>query len=354
MLSASLADNAAVLYPEPGWGRLPETMHILVVKMTSLGDVVHMLPALTEAMGHVPDLRADWVVEDSFAAIPGWHPAVERVIPIALRRWRRALAKRASWREIGRFRRELGLRHYDLVVDSQGLIKSALVCLFARGERVGLDRHSAREGLAALAYARACPAPRGLHAITRNRLLMAQALGYRVPGGAEWESDIRYGISPPPVERAWDLPPDFLVCLHGTARPEKEYPEEKWISLLELLLEAGHAVVLPWGNDREYSRAQRLARAAQGTRVLPRLSLGQLAGVLGAARGVIGVDTGLMHLAAAFRKPGLGLYPATPPGLYGVRAEAGAPSVLNLSADRDLRPEQVAAKALGLFSRMKE
>jgi len=323
-------------------------MHILIVKMTSLGDVVHMLPALTEAVGHVPGLRADWVVEDSFAAIPGWHPAVERVIPIALRRWRRAPGKGATWREMARFRRELRQRQYDLVVDGQGLIKSALVSLFARGERAGLDRRSAREGLAALAYGRAYPASRGLHAITRNRLLMAQALGYEIQGAASWESDIHYGVSPPHVEMAERLPEDFLVCLHGTARPEKEYPEAQWATLLRLLLAAGHAVVLPWGNDREHSRAQRLALAAPGARVLPRLGLGQLAGVLGAARGVIGVDTGLMHLAAAFHKPGVGLYPATPPGLYGVRAEAYAPAMVNLAAAGELQPDRVAARVLEL------
>lgn len=323
----------------------------LIVKMSSLGDVVHMLPALTEAACHVPGLRVDWVVEDSFAAIPAWHPAVDRVIPIALRRWRRALGRPTTWREMSCFHRALRERAYDLVLDSQGLLKSALVSLLARGERVGLERCSAREGVASMAYHHAYPAPRELHAITRNRLLMAQAMGYTTDAATEAEPDIRYGLEAPPLPPVLGMPEDFLVCLHGTARPEKEYPEDHWVIVLRTLTASGRAVVLPWGNERERVRAERLAMAVPEARVLPRLGLAELAGVIGAARGVIGVDTGLMHLAAAFRRPGVGLYPATPPGLYGVLPEAGAPPMLNLSAPDELQPEAVVATALDLFFR---
>ncbi len=311
-------------------------MHILIIKMTSLGDVIHMLPALTEAAIQIPGLRADWVVEEGYAAIPAWHPAVTRVIPSALRRWRSGRGR--PWVEMAAFRRAIQARKYDLVLDAQGLIKSALVSLLALGPRAGLARGSARESLACLAYARSYPAPRELHAITRNRLLAAQALGY--PCGAE--SELRYGLGAPRPFTVAGLTADYVVCLHGTARTEKEYPEQDWTPVLARIVASGLGVALPWGNEREKARAERLAARLSRAVVLPRLGLPELAGLISASRGVIGVDTGLMHLAAAFQKPGIGLYPATPPQRYGAYAEADAPHLINLSRPEDLTPESVA------------
>ncbi len=321
-------------------------MNLLIIKMTSLGDVVHMLPALTEAAAHVPGLRADWVVEEGFAAIPGWHPAVERVIPSALRRWRRGLGQGAAWAEMAAFRREIQAREYGLVLDAQGLLKSALVTRLARGPRAGLARGSARESLACLAYARRYPAPRELHAITRNRLLTAQALGY--PMGAA--SELRYGLVAPAPFQAAGLTGEYVVCLHGTARTEKEYPENDWREALARIAALGPRVALPWGNAREKARAERLAMNLAGAVVLPKLGLAEMGGLIAAARGVIGVDTGLMHLAAALRKPGIGLYPVTPPARYGAYAEADAPALVNLSRPEELAPKAVAQAFSGLFS----
>ena len=313
-------------------------MNLLIIKMTSLGDVVHMLPALTEAAARIPALRADWVVEESYAAIPAWHPAVDRVIPSAIRRWRRGLGTRATWAEMAVFRDTIRAREYDLVLDAQGLIKSALVTRLARGPRAGLARGSAREGLACLAYARHYPAARELHAITRNRLLMAQALGYEM--GAE--AVCRYGLETPAPYTVAGLGAEYVVCLHGTARPEKEYPEADWAELLTRVGDSGAGIALPWGNVSEKARAERLAARLPGAVVLPKLGLVELGGLIASARGVIGVDTGLMHLAAAFRKPGIGLYPATPPERFGAYAEADAPPLINLSRPEELAPRVVA------------
>ncbi len=314
-------------------------MRLLIIKMTSLGDVIHMLPALTEAAQNLPDLRADWVVEEGFAAIPAWHPAVQREIPSALRRWRHHLGQRATWTELAAFRREIREQDYDLVLDAQGLVKSALVARLARGPRAGLARGSARESLACIAYGKRYPAPRELHAITRNRLLTAQALGY-APGDA---ADFHYGLPAAQAFPVAGLAADYVVCLHGTARAEKEYPEHDWAALLARLAATGLGLALPWGNHRERARAQRLAAALPSAVALPSLNWPELAGVIAAARGVIGVDTGLMHLAAAFRKPGIGLYPATPPARFGALSEAGAPALINLSRPEELAPTAVAA-----------
>ena len=336
--------TAAIHLPPPS--AIFASMRILIIKMTSLGDVVHLLPALTEAARQVPGLHADWVVEEGFAALPGWHPLVERVIPSALRRWRRGLGQSATWTEMAAFRRELQARQYDLVLDAQGLIKSALVACLADGPRAGLALGSARESLACLAYARRYPAPRELHAITRNRLLTAQALGY--PMGAE--AELHYGLATPPPFQVAGLAADYVVCLHGTARTEKEYPESDWVKLLARIAALGLRVALPWGNPREKERAERLAAGLHGAIVLPKLGLAELGGVIAAARGVIGVDTGLMHLAAALRLPGIGLYPATPPGRFGVYAEADAPALINLSRPDELAPAAVAKAFASLFA----
>jgi heptosyltransferase-1 len=323
-------------------------MHILLIKMTSLGDVIHMLPALTEAARQLPDIRVDWVVEESFAAIPGWHPAVERVIPSALRRWRHHLGQASTWMELAAFRREIQARDYDLVLDAQGLVKSALVARLAHGPRAGLAAGYARESLACLAYGKRYPAPRELHAISRNRLLTAQALGYAMGG----DDELRYGLTIPEPFSVAGLASEYVVCLHGTARQEKEYPERAWADLLARVAATGLGVALPWGNQRERERAQRLAAALPAAVVLPRLNWRELAGVIGAARGVIGVDTGLMHLAAAFRKPGIGVYPVTSPTRFGARAEVDAPAIINLARPEDLTPEAVARAFSGLIAKV--
>ena len=313
-------------------------MRLLIVKMTSLGDVVHMLPAVTEAASHIPDLRVDWVAEAGFAAIPSWHSAVEKVIPSALRRWRHQLFQRATWREIAAFRHALQAAPYDMVLDGQGLLKSSLVALQARGPRVGLDWKSAREPLASLFYRNKYPAMRKYHAITRNRLLMAQALGYEM--GAEM--DLHYGVTQPLATPAHGLPDSYVLCLHGTARAEKEYPEADWIVLLRGVAAAGLGVALPWGNAREKARAEHLAEALPGKAViLPRQGLDGLSNVIAGAKAVVGVDTGLMHLAAAFKRPGVGLYPATSPERFGAWSEPDAPKIINLAGEKALRPENV-------------
>lgn len=312
-------------------------MHILIVKTTSLGDLVHMLPALTEAVAVLPGLRADWVAEEGFTEIPAMHPAVDTVIPVAMRRWRGSLLARQVHSEWSGFVDTLRTKKYDLVLDSQGLIKSALLSFLARGPRAGLDFASAREPLASLSYNYRYTVPRELHAITRNRILAARALGY-AEGGRE---SLRYGVSPSLDVVPIALPERFVLCLHGTARQEKEYPESDWGALIEHINDMGYPVVLPWGNDREHGRAERLASKCEAI-VLPRLGLDGLFTVLGRAVGVVGVDTGLMHLAAAFHKPGIGLYPATPPERFGAWSEPDAPRIVNLSSSADLKPDEVA------------
>jgi heptosyltransferase-1 len=239
------------------------------------------------------------------------------VIGCELRRWRRSLLSsetRRAWRE---FLAELRAERYDTIVDTQGLLKSAVIARAAQGRRVGLDWQSSREPLWPF-YDEVHRIPWALHAVERNRRLAALALGYALNGKLE------YGIEAADARAAWLPQAPFAVFLHGTSHPRKCWPEERWIELGARLTASGHAVVLPWASPEEQARASRLAASIEGARVAPRLSIAELAGMIAAARFVVGVDTGLTHLAAALGIPAVGVFGATDPRATGVHAPGRA------------------------------
>lgn len=292
-----------------------QTPHILLVKTSSLGDVLHNLPVASDIARHYPCAQIDWLVEESFAALPGLHPAVRNVIPVAVRRWRGRLLSAAAWREIAAFRNTLAAQHYDVAIDTQGLLKSALLMRGAQGLRCGFDRDSAREPLAASLYQRTFPVATAQHAVERNRQLAAQALGYTLEGQAD------YGIRPSAIARpAWLAEEPYAVLLHATSRTDKLWGEANWIALGHHLHEKHIRCILPWGSAAEQARSLRLAAAIPDAIVPPRLNLNEAAALLGGAQAVIGVDTGLAHLAAALGVPSVGIYTATDPALTGLYA----------------------------------
>jgi len=287
------------------------SLRVLLIKTSSLGDVIHTLPALTDAARALPGIRFDWVVEEGFAEIPTWHPALSGVIPVAIRRWRKNLwqtLKNGEWRA---FKQRVNEVEYDLVIDAQGLLKSALLTRYVKAPIVGLDRHSAREPLASRFYDRPYPVARGQHAVERLRQLFAQALGYDVPEGVG-----DYGLD---RARLLDAPASepFVLFLHGTTWVTKHWPELYWRQLAERMGERGLQVRLPWGNPAELARAERLAAGLDNAVVLPKLNLAGVAKVLAGARACVAVDTGLGHLAAALDVPTLSLFGPTNPGLTG-------------------------------------
>ncbi len=286
-------------------------MRVLVVKMSSLGDVIHTLPALTDAARAIPGIRFDWVVEEAFAEIPAWHPAVDTVIPIALRRWRKHPLRDFRGPEWTRCRAALRKQHYDAVLDAQGLLKSAFVARLVKAPVYGMDKRSARERLAAASYRYKIAVPRDLHAVERIRLLFARALNYPLPT-EPGDYALRDNLSP--SER--DLPPSLLF-FHGTARAEKLWPEEHWAALAGLAVQGGYTPWLPWGSEQEKARAERIVAAQEGARVLPRLDLLGLAGMLLEVQGAVAVDTGLAHLSAALDVPTVSLYGPTDTRLIG-------------------------------------
>ena len=286
---------------------------ILLVKTSSLGDVIHALPAVSDARSMAADVRIDWAVEEPFAAVPRLHAGVSGVIAVAVRRWRRALWRVGTYGEIAACASALRERDYDVIVDAQGLFKSALIALVARGKRYGLDFHSSREPLA-WCYDRTFRVSWELHAVQRNRLLLARALEYEVPPGCA------YGIRAVPRRFDWLAPGAYAVLLHATSGDYKLWDEDNWVALGEALNSSGVSCVLPWGSERERGRSRRLADKLRAATVPPLLSLDEIAGLFAGARAVVGVDTGLAHLAAALGVPTVGVYCGTDPaatGIYG-------------------------------------
>ena len=287
-------------------------MRVLIVKTSSMGDVLHTLPALTDAARAIPGIRFDWVVEEGFAQIPSWHENVDRVIPVAIRRWRKAWFSDPVKAERRAFRHAVQAEQYDAIIDAQGLVKSAaLVTRLAHGIKHGMDWQSAREPLASLFYNRRHHIAKQQHAVERTRELFARSLGYAKP---ETQGD--YAIARHfPNSRSHSTP--YAVFLHATTRDDKHWPESHWRDLIGLLANSGLQIKLPWGAPHEEARAKRLAEGYDFVEVLPRMSLERVAQVLAGARCVVSVDTGLSHLTAALDRPNITLYGPTDPGLIG-------------------------------------
>jgi heptosyltransferase-1 len=286
---------------------------ILFVKTSSLGDVVHHCPAVSDAARALDGAHIDWVLEEAFAGVARLHRAVRRVIPIALRRWRRAPWRASVWSEIAAFRRELRSERYDVIIDTQGLLKSALATRLARGTKHGMDRASAREPIAARFYDVAHAVPRGLHAVERNRRLVAAALNYSL------RAECEYGLTAAATEGG-----AYAVLLTMTSRADKLWPEERWIELGRAL---ALPVVLPWGSAAERERAERVASGIGQAVVPQRMGIDALAELLSHAKGVVGLDSGLTHLAAALGVPTVGIYCGSDPALTGLYGASQATNV---------------------------
>ncbi|MEA1988997.1 MAG: lipopolysaccharide heptosyltransferase I [Pseudomonadota bacterium] len=296
-------------------------MRILLIKMSSMGDVFHTFPALSDAQKAIPGLTVDWVVEKGFAEIPKWHPVVDKVYPIELRRWRKTLFTNATRKEIKAFFEEINQTKYDLILDAQGLLKSIWVARRILGNVSGFDRKSARESVASLFYQNKYSVAKDQHAILRLRQLFAQALHYPLLEG----QPISYGLntsswSKPDVLKEQFGSGDYAVFLHGTTWNTKYWPENYWAELLNKVQAQGLKVVLPWGNEEEKQRALRIASHSETEDVwvpAQRLSLNTVAQILNFSTRVVSVDTGLSHVAAALEVPMVVLYRVTDPKLVG-------------------------------------
>ena len=277
-------------------------MRILIVKLTSLGDVVHTLPAVSDLVKHFPAAHIDWLVEENFQSIPGWHSGVCNVYTAATRRWRRQPGRFVS--EIRHLSQTLKRQPYDVIIDAQGLLKSATLTRLAKGHRVGYDKVSIKESAASRFYNQKISVDVNAHAVVRTRRLFAGAFDYSV------DESIDYGLSADQFKRA-EFESDYLVFLHGTTWESKQWPLGHWQALTDKATRKGFHIMLLWGNESEKIRAQQIAGKNDNALVCPKMNLDQIAGLIAHARGVVAVDTGLGHLAAALSAPCVNLYGAT-------------------------------------------
>lgn len=318
-------------------------MRVLIVKTSSMGDVIHTLPALTDACLALPGIEFDWVVEPAFAEIPRWHKAVRSVISVPLRRLRKTpwtAWRHGEWQAVGASVRATS---YDHIIDAQGLMKSALLAKWAKcakGQRAGYAWESAREPFATLLYERRLSVPKGLHAVEKIRALFAQVFAYPVPN-----TPPDYGIDVNRLTKYVDLDNidknKSIVFLHGTTWDTKHWPQVYWERLSTLASQAGFRVLLPWGNETEYQRAQAIQAFSRlqvptgvPAIVLPKLNLAQLSTLIAQSKAVVTVDTGLGHIAAAMAVPTISLYGPTDPGLTG----AYGPNQRHLTVQMDCAP----------------
>lgn len=320
-------------------------MRVLLVKTSSMGDVLHSLPALTDAQQAIPNIQFDWVVEEGFAQIPTWHSAVNHVIPVAIRRWRKNWFSAPIRAERAAFRQQLQATQYDAIIDAQGLLKSAfLVTRLAHGDKHGYDRHSIREPLASFFYDHRYAISKQQHAVERIRQLFAKSLGYTCP---TQQGD--YAIAQHFLQSGVNNESPYVVFLHSTTRDDKHWPEENWRSLIELMADSGVKIKLPWGAPHEQQRAQRLAKGFDFVEVLPKLTLAEVAQQIANAKAVVSVDTGLSHLTAALDKPNFTLFGPTDPGLIGGYGQ-GQHEIKSTSNNMaDIKPNDIYSLLTHLF-----
>lgn len=278
-------------------------MRILIIKMSSLGDIIHSLPAITEIKQNIPAAHITWLVDPSFKEVPAWHSDVDKVISIPLRHLKQNLKSVASYLAVAASLRLLRKQQFDLVIDAQGLIKSALIAKLALGSSAGFCKQSIKEPAASLLYNKVITVPKNQHAVLRTKELCAKACGYTQ------RSQTDFGIKKKDSARNNDI-----ILFHGTTWTNKHYPAQNWNKLIKIITGAGYNVLLPWGNAEEKERAQTLSKLPN-TKLLPKLTLTEIKDIIASSKGAIGVDTGLSHLAAATATPCVAIYGPTSPRL---------------------------------------
>lgn len=316
---------------------------VLVVRPSSLGDVVHALPVLADIARNVPDASVDWLAEEAFAPLVRLNAHVHEVIAVGLRRWRHHLLAPATWREIITFRRALRSAHYDAIIDLQEQMKGAIMARAARGTVHGFDRHSVRESTSTFLHSQHHAVGRELHFEDRCRAIVGKALGY-VPDAAP-----DYGISAPPAPAGLLPQGRYAVAVHVTSREDKRWPDAHWHALIAALERAGIDILLPWGNDAERERSVALASGHARAVVPPHRPLVQMTTVLAHADVVVGVDTGLVHLAAALHVPTVAIFTSTDARLAGVSI-AGAHAI-DLGGNADVPAADAVIAAIGTLLR---
>jgi len=308
--------------------------NILLVKLSSLGDVLHNLPIVWDLRQRLPNAQIDWIVEEAY--VPLLAPlqttenfrGIDRIIPIALRRWRKSLLRLSTWREFFAMRQLLQATTYDVVIETQGLLKSALVCALAKKSDVAIvaglgnaTEYSGYEPIARTFYTQSVHAPLKCHAIDRSRQVMCSAFDWPLLNRADepphfYPTELINQIPVLAIEglkKATDgsvMP--YIMCFHSTARAAKRWPNESWVDLGKALANHGYQLIFPWGSAAERKASELIASQIPGATVPRAISIEEAYALIGNAALTIGVDTGLTHLAAVLGKPTVEIYCDSP------------------------------------------
>jgi heptosyltransferase-1 len=306
-------------------------MRVLIIKLTSMGDLMHAFPALTDAVKHIPDISFDWVVDESFAEVPKWHPAVNQVITTAHRRWKKNLYQAYKNGEFSQFYHQLNASNYDVVIDLQSNLKSAFVSWLRKSDVHGYDKSTCREKPAHWSYQHHYAISLRQHAIERQRALFSKIFNYVSPEPLEnFECD--YGVDLSAYELpALALPEKYVVCVHNASWPTKLWPLSAWRELITRIANQDFSILLPCGSDKEYQRAQEIADGFPDAIALPKMSLNEMAAIMSNAQAAVCSDTGLAHMAAVASTPAITLYAVTDTLLIGTAGK----NQLHLVAKKD-------------------
>lgn len=306
-------------------------MNVLIVKTSSLGDIIHTFPAITDAIRMQPNIHFDWLVEEEFVEIALMHPAIQTVIPISIRRWKKSFLRSAFSGEMKEFIKSLRVKNYDLIIDAQGLLKSSLPAMLCKGERVGYDKNSIKESIASLTYKQCYSVNKNQHAVKRIRQLFSMALDYTYD-----HTSTDYGLN---VQSQPQPNSPYVIFFHSTTWASKHWPEAYWIRAAQAANSDGLHIKLPWFSDEEKLRANRIVSSVENAEILPKMTLNELAKVIKNASLMLGVDTGLSHLATALDVPGIVIYGSTMAGLTGVEGDKQQSLQMNYACSPCLKKE---------------
>ena len=312
-----------------------QSPHFLLVKLSSLGDVLHNLPMVWDIRQHYPSATVDWVVEEAYVDLlkplqsSNSFKGIDRIIPIGLRRWKKNILSTTNWQELSQFIHALQQDQYDVIIDSQGLMKSAVVTKLAHrtqgGQITGLanaTEFSGYEPLARMFYSDSVAVPRQCHAVDRSRYLLSSALDVApitrtsIPRfyPESFVKDLTNQNLSPEIAKNINTP--YVLCFHASARAAKQWDIQGWITAGKFLLERGLHPVFPWGSPHEKQISQEILEgigSGGGGGILPpSYSIKQYFEIISHARLTIGVDTGLTHLAAVMGHPTIEIYCDSP------------------------------------------
>lgn len=284
---------------------------ILIIKTSSMGDVIHTLPAIEDLYRNLHNIKVDWIVEPGFSEIPAWHLAVNKIIKLPLRKWRKNPLKYIFNGEIISVIKNIRAKKYDYIIDLQGLVKSAIFAKFAKGIKYGLCINSIREKLAAIFYNKKITVLKNQHAITRNRQLLAKIFQYNID-----QNDVSYGLNKSIIKNIDEtllskINFPYLVFLHGTTWASKHWPESYWFELAKITTDSGLNICVTYANDKQYQFVQKIAKISNKIHIIPTMSISQAAKLIANSSCVVGVDTGFCHLSAALDQNTISIFGST-------------------------------------------